>query len=297
MPNLVSKSTGPKTEQGKAISSKNAIKAGIFSQGYLPWEDQEAKQIELSLLATEWGVTDPAGLYFLRDIEQANLAQERLMYAERLAVEGAMQSAGVGDEFGLRANLDKHIASLLPSWYFLEDDEGNKERALYLDKVYTQAEHLKSHYSDQLVAQAQNRYPQLHHHVMQGYQPNSSFVMVLAKEFKQSTPTLNLATLMNKLAEQYRFHLLWAQDPKRYQIIIDGLRAEKILQVLDFDKSNRYLTSFQNRRMRALQGLEVLERRQETKRSIASAVRKVPSATAGNARVSPQSTEPIDIPG
>jgi len=54
--------------------------------------------------------------------------------------------------------------------------------------------------------------------------------------------------------------LLWAQDPKRYQIIINGLRAEKVLKVLDFDKSNRYLKSFQNRRMRALQGLEVLEK-------------------------------------
>ena len=30
------KSSGPKTEEGKAVSSKNAIKAGIFSKGYLP---------------------------------------------------------------------------------------------------------------------------------------------------------------------------------------------------------------------------------------------------------------------
>ena len=43
MTNSVNKAGGPKTPQGKAISSQNAVKAGIFSKGYLPWEDREAK--------------------------------------------------------------------------------------------------------------------------------------------------------------------------------------------------------------------------------------------------------------
>lgn len=272
MSNVVTQSTGPKTPEGKAVSSKNAIKAGIFSKGYLPWEDQQEKQAELSALAKEWNVTGPSGLHFLRDIEQANLARERLMYAECLAVEGAMQSAQVGDEFALRANIDHKLSNLLPSWYFLEDDGGNKAHALYLNKVYEQAQKLKSHYSDQLVAQAQTRFPQLYEFVLEGYQANSSFVMVLAKEYKQNTPTLNLGQLMNFLNEGFRFHLLWAQDPKRYQVIIAGLRAEKMMQVLDFDKSNRYFTNFQNRRIRALQGLETLERREFAKQQVANTI-------------------------
>jgi hypothetical protein len=258
-----SSSTGPTSPEGKAIASKNATKAGIFSKGYLPWEDQAAKQLEFQALAKEWGVSTPTGIHFLRDIEQANLAQERLMYAERLAVEGAMQSAQLGEEFAARANLDLTTARNLPSWYFLEDDGGNKKYALYLDQVYEQAGHLKDHYSDQLVAQAQTRYPQLYQFVMEGYGVNQSFVMVLAKEYQQRTPTLNLVAIINGLSEKFRFHLLWAQDSVRYQIIIDGLRAEKTLEVLDFDKSNRYLTGFQNRRLRALQGLDALGRRQE----------------------------------
>lgn len=262
MTHSVNKTGGPKTPQGKATSSQNAVKAGIFSKGYLPWEDREAKQLELTALAKEWNVTGPSGLHFLRDIEQANLAQERLMYAECRAVEGAMQSTQVSDEFVLRANISDKIASLLPSWYFLEDDAGNKDHAMYLHEVYQQAEHLQSHYSDQLVAQANTRYPELYDYVLEGYQSNSSFVMILAKKYKQNTPTLNLSQLMNTLNQGFYFHLLWAKDPKRYQIIIDGLRAEKIMQVLDFEKSNRYSTSFQNRRIRALQGLETLERRE-----------------------------------
>lgn len=259
----VKPSTGPKTQQGKAIASKNATKAGIFSQGCLPWENQEAKQQEFEAMAQEWGVTSPTGIHFLRDIEQANLAQERLMYAERLVVEGAMQSAEVGERFAKAAGFDAMLAKHFPSWYFLEDDGGNKEHAIYLDKVVRQAKHLQANYTDTYVAQVQTRCPELHDYVMDGYQPNNSFVLIMGKKYKQSVATLNLAAIGSEIAEGYRFHLQWAQEPKRYQLIIDGLRAQKMLEVLDFDKSNRYLTSFQNRRIRALQGLDILHRRQQ----------------------------------
>ena len=255
-------STGPKTEQGKAIASKNAIKAGIFYQGYLASEDPAAKQLEFEAMAQEWGVTSPSGVHFLRDIAQANLAQERLMQAERLIIEGVMQSAEVGEHFAKAAGFDLIVARHFPSWYFLEDDGGNKKHAIYLDQVLDQAIHLKAHYSDTYVAQVATRCPQLYQYVLTGYQPNSPFALVLGKKYKQSVATLNLAAIENELKEGYRYHLVWAQEPARYQTIIDGLRAQKILEVLDFDKSNRYLTAFQNRRIRALQGLDTLQRRQ-----------------------------------
>lgn len=263
---IASKSTGPTTEGGKAIASKNATKTGIFSKGYLPWEDQDAKQAEWQALAKEWEVCTPTGIHFLRDIEQANLAQERLMYAERKVVEGAMQSSEVGANFVLRSGINEVVALDLPSWFFLEDDGGNKAYAIYLSQVYDQASELKKSYSDQLVANAQTRYPQLYDYVMKGYAHSNSFVMVLSKKYQKSMPTLNLVEVINEIVKNYRFHLIWAQEPVRYQHIVDGLRAEKMLEVLDFDKSNRYLTNFQNRRMRALQGLEALERRSEAKR-------------------------------
>ena len=291
MSTAVNTSTGPKTQQGKAIASKNATKAGIFSQGYLPWEDQEAKQREFEAMVQEWGVTSPTGIHFLRDIEQANLAQERLMYAERLVVEGAMQSAEVGERFAKAAGFDAMLAKHFPSWYFLEDDGGNKKYAIYLDKVSEQANHLQANYTDQYVAQVQTRCPELHDYVMDGYQPNHSFVLVMGKKYKQSVATLNLSAISGELKERYRFHLQWAQEPKRYQLIIDGLRAQKMLEVLDFDKSNRYLTSFQNRRIRALQALDILNRRhqdgyfgksQQSKDKVRTAVAnpKVASSTA-----------------
>jgi hypothetical protein len=46
MSKLISPQTGPKTEEGKRASSKNAQKAAIFTQGYLPSEDIDAKQAQ-----------------------------------------------------------------------------------------------------------------------------------------------------------------------------------------------------------------------------------------------------------
>ena len=41
---IKSQSTGPKTVDGKAVSSQNARKDSIFVQGYLPWENIDEKQ-------------------------------------------------------------------------------------------------------------------------------------------------------------------------------------------------------------------------------------------------------------
>jgi hypothetical protein len=71
MTKLISSQTGPKTEEGKRTSSKNAQKAAIFTQGYLPNEDIAAKQAQFEALAEQWGPHDPSRLMFLRTIEEA----------------------------------------------------------------------------------------------------------------------------------------------------------------------------------------------------------------------------------
>jgi len=42
--------TGPKTESGKKVVSKNAQKTSIFTQGYLPTENVAQKQNEFEQL-------------------------------------------------------------------------------------------------------------------------------------------------------------------------------------------------------------------------------------------------------
>jgi hypothetical protein len=73
-------STGPKTVDGKAVSSQNARKDSIFVQGYLSWEDQDEKQQQFGAMAKQWGAKDPSRLLLLRSIEQAQIGIERMMY-------------------------------------------------------------------------------------------------------------------------------------------------------------------------------------------------------------------------
>jgi hypothetical protein len=72
--------------------------------------------------------------------------------------------------------------------------------------------------------------------------------------------------VINGIEKDYPYSLKWARDPDRYQIIIDGIRAEQMQEAMDLEKSTRYATNFQNRIMKGFQTLVALnqfERGQE----------------------------------
>ena len=254
--------TGPKTLLGKQSSAKNARKSEIFVRGYLDWEDIEQKQALHERLLEQWGADDPTSQIFIATIEQANLECERLMSAQKLKVEGAMMQLNIAQEFAQHASLDVLGAHLLPAWYFSDDDDGQKKWAIWVDQVWLQASKLQRSYHDSVVPRIAQDYPQLFEYVMKGQSANASFLSVLGLRYKQTTPSLNLARLMNEIREQYPHHLQWAADPRRYQIIIDALRADLVLQALDLDKSSRYMTSIQNRLLKATQALIHLKQMQ-----------------------------------
>lgn len=254
--------TGPKTLLGKQSSAKNARKSEIFVRGYLDWEDIEQKKALHERLLEQWGADDPTSQIFIATIEQANLECERLMSAQKLKVEGAMMQLNIAQEFAKHARLDVLGAHLLPAWYFSDDDDGQKKWAIWVDQVWLQASKLQRSYHDSVVPRIAQDYPQLFEYVMKGQSANAYFLSVLGLRYKQTTPSLNLARLMNEIREQYPHHLQWAADPRRYQIIIDALRADLVLQALDLDKSSRYMTSIQNRLLKATQALIHLKQMQ-----------------------------------
>jgi len=87
----------------------------------------------------------------------------------------------------------------------------------------------------------------------------TSFITVLGQRYAQAAVTLNLAALINELHERFPYHFIWAQAPERYQCIIDGLRAEQMELAIDFEKSTRYGTNFQNRIIKGYSGLAALD--------------------------------------
>ena len=259
MANSIKKLGGPKTAEGKQIVSKNAQKSAIFTKGYLPSEDVAQKQAQFDQLSEQWHAYDPTRQMILRTIEQANLGLERMMTCEKIIIEGAMQSLNIAHEFVERAGLTDARPSILPAWFFMEDDGGEKNRAILIDQIWGQAEHLRVKFRDAIVPQISQLYPELYAHVMRDQAPNASFLMVLGQQYKQSAVTLNLATLMNTLADKYPHHLMWARAPKRHQMTIDAIRHEQMCEVMDLEKSNRYAVSFQNRIFKGIQMMATLD--------------------------------------
>ena len=252
--------TGPKTEAGKKASSKNAQKAAIFTKGYLPWEDVATKQAQMEVMARQWGADDPTRQLILRTIEQAQLGLERLMAADKLRIEGIMQSLHIKHEFAKQAGIDPVIGLSLPSWFFKDDDEGQKKQAQFILQVFDDALQLQDQFSDQIVAKIAEKFPSLYEYIMGNIRSGQSFLIVMGQRYKQQTALLNVIALVNEIKTQYKDHLLWASRWQSYQVIIDGIRAQQVLEVMDLDRTNRYATSFQNRILKGLQALDTMNK-------------------------------------
>ena len=255
------KSTGPVTQEGKAIASKNATTKGIFAKGYLPWEDAAEQQALVQGLVKTWKADqNPERMTFIRDIEEADLRLSRAMSFERIQIEAAMQSLDVALEFCQKAGFAPSAHLSMPHWYFQDDELGEQEKrkALYVDLVQEEALELKRMYSDHIVPTIAQEFPNLYSYVMRGQKEGASFIAVLGARFKQSAPTLNLGVVSNEIGEKYKPHLIWAYAWQRYEIIIAGIRARVASNIVADDKTMRYLVSAQNRKIKANQALAAL---------------------------------------
>jgi hypothetical protein len=149
--NLV-KRAGPKSEAGKKIASKNAQKGSIFTRDYLESENPKERQAQFERLCEQWGAHDPSRQMLLRSIEEAVLGSERMMIAIRQKIEGRMQSLDIAREFANQAGINPILAISLPSWFFKEQESGEKDDAQKIFRAWLESHALKSRYSDQLSA-------------------------------------------------------------------------------------------------------------------------------------------------
>ncbi len=264
MKKLYQGQTGPKTESGKKVVSKNAQKTGIFTQGYLPSENVAQKQKEFEQLCQEWNAMSISRQIILRSIEQASLGMERMMRNEKLILEGVQKSLDIAGEFCRAADIDSIRAMSLPKWFFSDDDQDfHKQHALYVDKVWREANLLKMDFTDSIIPKIAHLYPNLYQFVIGVKTGNVSFINCLSEQCKQSTVSLNLGVLMNQILEKYPNHMLWASDPERYQTLINAIRARRMNDAIDLEKSTRHATSFQNRIFKGFQMLALMDQHEK----------------------------------
>lgn len=193
----------------------------------------------------------------------------------------------IAKPFCERAGLPEAMAEKIPAWFFINNGGKDKQHAARVAKIYDEASELKNQYSDQLAAQVKDRYPALYQYVIVRAKEGSSFIMTLGQRYGQSAVTLNLAALMNELNDRFPHHLIWAQDPERYQAIIDGLRAEQMKASIDFEKSTCYAANFQNRIIKGYSALAALDQHE--------AVIKQGMSEASEALVAPNVNEDVVI--
>jgi hypothetical protein len=181
-----------------------------------------------------------------------------------LQIEGAMQSLDIATEFCARARFSPVEYMTVPSWYFMgEEGQWHKDHAVKLCKAYDQAKTFKANYTDLLSAQVVSQYPDLYRYVLSGCASGITFLTALGQQFKQATPVMNLTALINEIDKDYVYYLRWGQDPERYQAIVDGIRGERMLQVMDLERNSRYATAFQNRLIKGLTSLAAMDQREQ----------------------------------
>lgn len=77
------KQTGPKTQEGKKVSSKNAQQFGIFPKGYLVTENHAQLDKQYQDLCQQWGAHDPTRQIMVQSMHQAAISANRLALAQQ----------------------------------------------------------------------------------------------------------------------------------------------------------------------------------------------------------------------
>ena len=252
----VSKATGPISEAGKRIVSKNAQKSAMFTKGYLESENPALRQKQFEILCEQWGAQDFTRQSILRTFEAAQLGYERMGIAICQKIEGKMQSVDIALEFVKQVGLTEKIASTIPSWYFAAEDAGDeKSQSFQINRICEQANLVYCELGDRQVSDIDTKYPELFNYVMAGQGKEMQFFNVLARRHQKGTPALNMDAFLQSFETHYFHHLNWAKHHQRYAIIIEGIRADERLKAMELDKYHRYATGFQNHMIKSLQAL------------------------------------------
>ena len=224
---------GPRTQQGKNASSRNAIKVGLYTDSLLEGEDPKDLEDLRSSLVQQWGLEGTQGELIARDYAYSELKSTRLYQALVALIESHMYTQDTRREFGKQAGFLALEYDKLPDWYFGSDD-GPKSDAVILCSALGEAYTLKSNHTLQAVLQARTLYPNLWRIVMgpNAINPNQTLGERLLAKFGKPTPEANLQAFIDHHKELHQFEIRWGLSCERFEAILRGLRAKYEMEVL-----------------------------------------------------------------
>lgn len=223
---------GPRTDQGKKISSRNAIKVGLYTDVLLDHEDpQEIEELRQSLVE-EWELEGTQGELVARDYMMTELKSQRLLQAQKDLVDAQMYMAEFRHEFAKQAGISTLERDRIPDWYFGKNTKP-KARAEIIYAAVCEAADFKSNHSVQKNIQARTLYPNLWAVVMgpNAINPDQTLCEKLTVRFSKTTPTANLQAFVDHHLDASRFDCLWGENVDRYEAVLRGLRAKLIMDL------------------------------------------------------------------
>lgn len=271
---------GPRTQQGKATSSKNATKLGVYTNILMPGESQEEINELIEVFRETYGGANVEVEMMGRTYVQTLLKSRRLQEAEAAFINAQMHMQETRKEFCRQAGISPLLWDEVPDWFFC-DDEKAKAEAMQCGLSMFEAMDLKKNYSLQLSQSARIQYPNLWKEVMgpQAINPKQGLGERLQMIYNTAHPVTNLQAYVEDCKQRHKYELLWVSNWRRYEAVIDGLRAKAILDAYSRPDWFKVENSMHRRRMEISQTLMTMQKLQALEVA-ASNVIEVQSATS-----------------
>ena len=223
---------GPSTERGRAVSSMNALRIGVYSNALLDGESQGQVDAMVDELVQEWPGGGAERLLCARLYVQCAIKSARLHAAEVAITNSRMHSEDVRKSFCHRAGLPFEAAGALPDWYF-DTDPAPKEEAMRLWRAVTQAEGMLGSSIMVYGSGLRDLVPDLWAEVMGADALVSKITLLerLAKRYPAGRPEEVLSAFIEDYRERFSDELLWAGQHRRFGAIVEGLRADIVIDV------------------------------------------------------------------
>lgn len=231
MENIVRR--GPNTDQGKAVSSRNSIKQGIYCNSLLPSESAtEATQLSDALLK-EWGASGAEAQTLSQLYVQSLLKTNRLHACEAKLIEVQLHTYESRSRFLLQAGIPKEELNKIPDWYMSSDPQP-KTRAIQRGAAVEEAARLLERYSMAQSMEAKALFPNLWVELQEAVLGTRASTLTewLELLYSQGTPQANLVALQEDFATRFKYDILWARHWRRYEAILDEIRARTTLNLL-----------------------------------------------------------------
>jgi hypothetical protein len=224
---------GPRTQQGKEVSSRNAVKVGLYTDSLLEGEDPNELETLRASLVEQWGLEGTQGELLARDYVYSELKTARLQKAQVTLIESQMHTQDTRREFGKQAGFSPLEYDKLPDWYFGSDD-APKKHAILLCNAVNEAHELKTRYALNAMLQAKTMFPCLWRVVMgpNAINPNQTLGERLLARFAKGTPEANLQAFIDHHVAKSFYDIRWGASCERFEAILRGLRAKFEMEVL-----------------------------------------------------------------